>query len=121
MIFGEKCVYVVMKIWGAKIATTNPTSRPPSTILYAGILKDLVKVFSMDSIESVHLKRYDGLAKWVQHQGASLRKGSNISLNSSYLHPYRPAKTNIKPEKYEFEKEPPLLVVLLCPYINLHL
>ena len=35
----------------------------------------------------------------VQHQGASLRKGSNISLNSSYLHPYHPEKTNIKPEK----------------------
>lgn len=35
----------------------------------------------------------------VQHQGASLRKGSNISLNSSYLHPYHPEKTNTKPEK----------------------
>ena len=30
----EKCFYVVMKIWGAKIATGNPTPRPPSTVTY---------------------------------------------------------------------------------------
>ena len=36
-IFGEKCVYVVMKIWGAKIATGNPTSRLPSTIIHVAL------------------------------------------------------------------------------------